>query len=77
VCDAASGRERVCLHANTSDPINADCSIWVTDPAVSANAFQQVAAAVFVNGQAVDRIDVYGNGLEIGQFRMTADGRIQ
>lgn len=58
-------------------PINADCSVWVTDPAVSANAFHQVAADLFVNGQAVDRLDVYGNGIEIGQFRMTADGRIQ
>jgi hypothetical protein len=58
-------------------PVNADCSVWVTDPAVSANTFHQAAAAVFVNGQAVDRIDVYGNGIEIGQFRMTADGRIQ
>jgi hypothetical protein len=58
-------------------PADMDCGLQVFDPALTMNEVRAVATAVFVNGQRLQRVEVFANGVEVGRFRVTPSGEIR
>jgi hypothetical protein len=58
-------------------PADMDCGIQVLDPALTTSEVRAVATAVFVNGQRIQRVEVFDNGVEIGRFRVSSSGEIR